>query len=327
MLQYFDLRWVMYAMLPLLCTTVHAAESSAPYPSKPIRLIIPFSPGGSADNLARTLQSGLSSVLGQLLVLDNRGGASSIIGTELAARSAPDGYTVLLITTTYTVNPGLIKKLPFDSLRDLTAVSLAVTQPNILVVHPSVPAKSVKELVALGKSKTANLTYASGGSGSSPHLSGELFQMVAGIPLTHVPYKGSGPGVAAVLGGQVTMLFAGPLAVEGQVKFGKLRALAVADRKRSAVLPDVPTMAEAGFPGIETGTWYGFLVPAGTPRSIIDLFHGSVLKAMAVPEMKSRLLAQGVEIVGAGPDEFQRTIREEIAKWTQLVKRAGITAE
>jgi tripartite-type tricarboxylate transporter receptor subunit TctC len=311
----------------LICCAVQAAELTAPYPSKPVRIIIPFSPGGSADNLARTLQPALMSALGQPLVLDNRPGASSIIGTELAARSAPDGYTLLLITTTYTVNPGLMKKLPFDPLKDLTAVSLAVTQPNILVVHPSVPAKSVKELVALGKSGTANLTYASGGNGSSPHLSGELFQMLTGVPLTHVPYKGSGPGVTAVFGGQVTMMFVGPLAVEAPVRSGKLRALAIADRKRSVVLPEVPTMSEAGYPGIETGTWYGFLAPAGTPASVIERFHNAVLKAMATPEMKSRLLAQGVEIVGSGPREFSQTISEEIVKWTKLVKQAGITVE
>ena len=303
-------------------TSAHAGESSA-YPSKPVRVIIPFSPGGGADQLARTLQPALSSALGQPLVLDNRGGASGIIGAELAARSAPDGYTMLLITTTHSVNPGLIKKLPYDLVRDLTAVSLAVTQPNILVVHPSVPAKSMKELVALGKSGKP-LTYASGGAGSAPHLSGELLQMVAGVDLIHVPFKGAGPGIAAVLGSQVTMMFVGPLGIEGHVKSGKLRALAVADRKRSAILPDVPTVTEAGYPGVEGGTWYGFVAPAGTARPIIDAFHAAVLKAMTAPDTKSRLLAQGVEIVGGGPGDFDRLIREEIVKWTKLVQHAGI---
>jgi tripartite-type tricarboxylate transporter receptor subunit TctC len=317
----------MLLALAAFSTASSAAESASAYPSKPIRIIIPFSAGGSADNLARTLQPALANVLGQPLVLDNRGGASSVIGTELAVHSAPDGYTMLLITTTYTVNPALMKKLPYDSLKDLQAVSLAVTQPNILVIHPSIAAKSVKELVALGKSKGANFTYASGGAGSSPHLSGELFQLVAGIPLTHVPYKGSGPGVTAVLGGQVTMMFVGPLAVEAQVKSGKLRALALADKKRSVVLPEVPTMSEAGYPGVETGTWYGFLAPAGTPRPIVEAFHAAVVKAMSGAEMKNRLLGQGVEIVGSGPAEFDRTLREEIVKWTNLVRKAGIKTE
>jgi tripartite-type tricarboxylate transporter receptor subunit TctC len=313
--------------MSLALSTAHAAESAASYPSKAVRIIIPFSPGGGADNLARTLQPALSSALGQPLILDNRPGASSIIGTELAARSAPDGYTMLLITTTHTVNPSLMKKLPYDPLKDFAPVSLAVTQPNVLVVHPSLPAKSLKELVALGKAKVGNLTYASGGSGSQPHLAGELLQMIAGIELIHVPYKGSGPGVTAVLGGQVTMMFVGPLAIEAHVKSWKLRALAVADKKRSAVLPDVPTVSEAGFRGLETGTWYGFLAPAGTPQPIIDTFHAAVVKSMSTPDMKTRLLAQGVEIVGAGPREFDQTLREEIVKWTKLVKRAGITAE
>jgi tripartite-type tricarboxylate transporter receptor subunit TctC len=311
----------------LVCASVHAAQAPSAYPSKPIRVIVPFSPGGSADNLARTMQPGLSTALGQPLVIDNRGGASSAIGTEIAARALADGYTMLLVTTTHTVNPSLVKKLPYDTIRDFAPVSLAVSQPNILAIHPSVPSKSVKELVAYARSKSGHLTYASGGSGSSPHLSGELFRLIAGIDLTHVPFKGSGPGAIALLGGQVTMMFAGPLLFEPHIKSGKLRALAVADRKRSSIMADVPTMAEAGFPGIETGTWYGFLAPAGTPAAIAQTFHETVVNVMAQPEMKSRLLAQGVDIVGADPREFDRIIREEIEKWSKLVKRAGITAE
>jgi tripartite-type tricarboxylate transporter receptor subunit TctC len=304
-----------------------SAQGASAYPSKPIRLIVPFSPGGSADTLARTLQTALSGALGQPLVIDNRGGASAMIGTELAARATADGYTILLVTTTHTVNPSLVKKLPYDTIRDFTAISLAVSQPNILAVHPSVPAKSVKELVAYAKSSSAPLTYASGGVGSSPHLSGELLRLVAGIDLTHVPFKGSGPGVTALLGGQVTMMFAGPLVFEPHAKSGKLRALAVADRKRSAVLPDVPTMSEAGFPGIETGTWFGFLAPQGLPAAIRQTFHETLVKVMAAPEVKSRLLAQGVEIVGAGPRAFEKILHGEVEKWSKLVKQAGITAE
>ena len=311
----------------VVCASAHAAQATSGYPSKPIRLIVPFSPGGSADNLARTLQPSLSAALGQPLVIDNRGGASSVIGTELAARAPADGYTVLLVTTTHTVNPSLMKKLPYDTIRDFAAVSLVASQPNILAVHPSVPAKSVKELVAYAKSKSTHLTYASGGSGSSPHLSGELFRLVAGIDLTHVPFKGSGPGVTALLGGQVSMMFAGPLVFEPHIKSGKLRALAIADRKRSSTVPDVPTMAEAGFPGIETGTWFGILAPAGTPATIVEALHETLVKVMAQPDLKARLLAQGVDIVGAGPREFDKIIREEVDKWSKLVKRAGITAE
>lgn len=312
-------------LLPL--RSPDAAQDTRAYPAKPIRLIVPFSPGGSADNLARTLQPALSAGLGQPIVIDNRGGASSVIGTELVARATGDGYTLLLITTTHTVNPSLLKKLPYDTIKDFAAVSLAVSQPNILAVHPSVPAKSVKELVALAKSKSAHLTYASGGSGSSPHLSGELLRIIAGIDLTHVPFKGSGPGVTALLGGQVTLMFAGPLAFEAHVKSGKLRALAVADRKRSGVFPDLPTMAEGGLAGVETGTWFGFLAPRGTPAEITRRFHETLVKVMDAPEMKSRLLAQGVDIVGAGSREFDNILREEIEKWSKLVKDAGISAE
>lgn len=304
-----------------------AAEATSAYPAKPIRLIVPFSPGGSADNLARTLQSGLSAQLGQPLVIDNRGGASGVIGTELAARAPADGYTMLLVTTTHTVNPSLAKKLPYDTIKDFAPISLAASQPNILAVHPAVPARSVKELVAHAKSKSAHLTYASGGSGSSPHLSGELFRLVAGIALTHVPFKGSGPGATALLGGQVTMMFAGPLLFEGHIRSGKLRALAVADRKRSSVLPDIPTMTEAGFPGVETGTWFGFLAPAATPAAVVRTLHEALVNVMGQPEVKSRLLAQGVEIVGASPREFAKVLRDEVGKWSQLVKRAGIAAE
>ena len=282
----------------LVCSGVYPAQGTGAYPAKPIRLVVPFSPGGSADTLARTMQPSLSAELGQPLVLDNRGGASGVIGTELVARAPADGYTMLLVTTTHTVNPSLMKKLPYDTIRDFTPVSFAVSQPNILAVHPSVPAKSVKELVAHARSKSAHLTYASGGSGSSPHLSGELLRLVAGIELTHVPFKGSGPGVTALLGGQVTMMFAGPLVFDAHIKAGKLRALAVADRKRSSVLPDVPTMTEARFTGVETGTWFGFLAPAATPTAVAQTFHAALVKVLAQADMRSRLVAQGVDIVG-----------------------------
>ncbi|MCC6532339.1 MAG: tripartite tricarboxylate transporter substrate binding protein [Burkholderiales bacterium] len=310
------------AIAPLCACAAASALEAPAYPARPVRMIVPFSPGGGADQLARTLQPGLSAAFGQSLVIDNRGGASGIIGTELAARAAPDGYTVLLVTTTHTVIPSMVAKLPYDPIKDFAAVSLVVTQPNILVVHPSVAAKSVKELVALGK--TGKLTYASGGNGSQPHLGAELLKIVAGIDITHVPFKGSGPGVAAVLGGQVSMMLVGPLAIEGHVRAGKLRALAVADNKRSAILPDVPTAAEAGFAGIESGTWYGILAPARTPQAVVAALHGALARTTAHVEVKSRLLAQGAEIVGSSPAAFDKKLAAELAKWSQIVKRAGI---
>ncbi len=321
-----QIKFVIALLAALTAAADAGSAASVDYPTRPIRLIVPFAPGGSADNLARTLQPALSDALGQSLVIDNRPGASSIIGTELTAKAAPDGYTLLLITTTHAVNPALLPKLPFDALKDFAPVSLVVSQPNILVVHPSVPAKSVKELIALAKARPNTLAFASGGNGSSPHLSGELLKLVAGIQITHVPYKGSGPGITDLLGGHVQLMFAGPLGVEQHIKSGRLRALAVADARRSAVLPDVPTMAEAGAPGVETGTWYGILAPARTPPPVRDRVYAAIVRVLHLPELKTRMLAQGVDIVASSPQEFAVFLRHEVVKWARLVKDANVQA-
>lgn len=299
------------------------AASAQPYPTKPVRLIVPFAPGGSADNLARTLQPALIEVLGQPLVLDNRPGGSSTIGSELAVKAVPDGYTLLLITTTHTVNPGLMK-LPYDPVKDFAPVSLVVSQANILVVHPSVPARTVKELLALARAKPNTVNFASGGNGSSPHLSGELLKLVTGVQITHVPYKSSGPAVTDLLGGHVPMMFVGPLAVAQHIKSGRLRALAVAASKRSSMLPEVPTMAEAGAPGVETGTWYAILAPAKTPKAIIDKANSAVARVLQMPEIRTRLLSQGVDIVGSSPEELGAHIKSEIAKWGKVIREANV---
>jgi len=304
----------------------HAADTG-PYPAKPIRLIVPFAPAGSADALARTIQPALSEALGQTLVIDNRPGASSTIGTDMAAKAAPDGYTLVLVTTTHTVNPSLIAKLPFDTVKDFAPVSLVVSQPNILVVHPSVAAKSVKELVAMAKGKPGGMNFASGGNGSSPHLSGELFNIVAGTRITHIPYKGSGPGVTDLLGGHVQMMFAGPLALEQHIKSGRLRPLALADKRRSTILPDVPTMAEAGFPGVETGTWYGILAPARTPPAVVAHVQREIVRILQAADLKTRILNQGVDIVASSPADFEKFIIAEVAKWSRVVKAAGVRAD
>jgi len=304
----------------------HAADTG-PYPAKPIRLIVPFAPAGSADALARTIQPALSEALGQTLVIDNRPGASSTIGTDMAAKAAPDGYTLVLVTTTHTVNPSLIAKLPFDTVKDFAPVSLVVSQPNILVVHPSVAAKSVKELVAMARAKPGGMNFASGGNGSSPHLSGELFNIVAGTRITHIPYKGSGPGVTDLLGGHVQMMFAGPLALEQHIKSGRLRPLALADKRRSTILPDVPTMAEAGFPGVETGTWYGILAPARTPPAVVAHVQREIVRILQAADLKTRILNQGVDIVASSPADFEKFIIAEVAKWSRVVKAAGVRAD
>jgi tripartite-type tricarboxylate transporter receptor subunit TctC len=311
----------------LIATLAAATVSAQTFPTKPIRLIMPFAPGGSADNLGRIIQPALGEALGQQLVIDNRPGASSIIGTDLTAKALPDGYTVLMVTTTHTVTPSLIAKLPFDPIKDFAGVSVVVTQPNILAVHPSVPARSVKELIALAKAKPNTLNFASGGNGSSPHLSGELLKYVTGVQITHVPYKGSGPGVTDLLGGHVQMMFAGPLAFEQYIKADRLRALAVADKRRSSLLPDVPTMTEAGFPGVETGTWYALLVPAKTPRPVVDQLYGAVAKIMQQPDMKKRMAGQGVDIVASTPQQTDKMMVEETAKWAKLVKAANIKVD
>lgn len=314
----------------LLCAAVTASAPrslAAAFPEKPIRLIVAFAPGGSADNLARTIQPLWSEALGFPLVIDNRPGASSIIGTEMTAKAPADGYTILLITTTHSVNPSLIRKLPYDPVRDFAMISLAVSQPNILSVHPSVPPRTVKELVELARAKPNTLNFASGGNGSSPHLSGELFKIVAGITITHIPYKGSGPGVTDLLAGHVQMMFAGPLVLEPHIQSGRVRALAVADLRRSSVLPNVPTMTEAGFPGVETGTWYGILAPAATPPEIVRTLNESLVRVLRAPEIESRLSKQGVDIVASSSQEFRRFMGDEIAKWASVVKQAGIRAD
>ena len=301
------------------------AANSATFPAKPVRCIVPFAPGGGADGIGRLIQPAVSSALGQSFVLDNRPGASGVVGSQIAAQSSPDGYTVLLITTTHTVNLALMSKLPYATVRDFMPVSLLASQPNILVVNAATPVRSVAELVALAKAKAGALTYASGGNGSSPHLSGELFSIVAGVKMTHVPYKSAGPGIVDLLGGHVDLIFAGPIDLITHVKSGRLRALAVADTQRSPVLPDVPTMAEAGQKGVETGTWYGVLAPARTEASVIAALHNAFAKAIRSPETTTRLLEFGVTPIGQGPAQFGPFIRAEIVKWSRVVQDAKLT--
>jgi len=310
----------------LAAALLPAAAPAAEFPAKPIRWIVPFAPGGSADALARIVQPSFAEAFGQQLLIDNRGGASGTIGSDMMVKSPPDGYTLLLITTTHTINPSLMK-LPFDPVKDFAPVSLILSQPNILVVHPSVPAKSVKDLVALARARPGTLGYASGGNGSSPHLSGELFRLVAGIDIVHIPYKSSGPGVNDLLGGHVPMMFVGPLAVDGFVRSGRLRALAVADARRNAVFPAVPTMKEAGFGGVETGTWFGITAPAATPRQVIATANAAMVKALASRDLKAKLDAIGVDIVASTPEAFGTHITAEIAKWANVVRKANVKVD
>lgn len=297
------------------------------YPTRPVRLIVPFAPGGGADNLARVLHAAVNDALGQSLVIDNRGGGGGTIGTDLVAKAPADGYTVALVTTGHTVNPSLFPKIPYDAIRDFEPVSLLATQPNVLVVHPSLSARSVRELVALAKAKPGALNFASGGNGSSPHLSGELLKLATGVTINHIPYKGAGPGIADLVAGHVHMMFVGPISIDAYVRAGRLRALAVADAKRLAIAPDIPTMAEAGFAGIETGTWYALLAPAATPRAVVARLHEVFTAALRTPEIGARLNRQGMDVVAGSPVELRDFMTAELAKWSRVVKAARLRVD
>ena len=277
--------------------------------------------------MARTIQPYLANLLGQSIVIDNRAGASGIIGIDLVAKAPPDGYTLLVNTSTHTTLPGLKAKLPFDLVKDFTPVSLVVSQANFLVVHPSVPAKSVKELVAFAKARSSPINFASGGVGTSPHLAGELLNLVAGVKMAHVPYKGAGPALVDLLGAHVQIMFVGPLAIAQHIKAGRLRVLAVSNSRRSSVFPEVPTMAEAGFRGVESGTWYGIAAPSKTPKATVDRLYAAIKQGVSTPELRSRFELQGVEIVASSPAEFAPYILEQIAKLTKLVRAAGLRPE
>ncbi len=297
------------------------------YPARPIRVILPSSPTGPVDVLARAISASYGEALGQQLVLDNRAGAGGAIGAELVARGAPDGYTIMISHSgPLAIEPQLHVKAGYDPLRDFEPISLVAASPYLLLVHPSVPAKSVQELVALARSRPGKLNYASGGPGTGIHMAAELLNLVAGIKIVHVPYKGAGPGMTALLGAEVDMMFNGVSSALPQVKAGKLRALAVAGAKRSQLLPDLPTIAESGLK-YDTSGWYGLVAPKGTPRAIVTQLHAGLVKALNQPDTRERLATLGIEGIGAKPEEFRGFLREEIAKWGKVIKSAGLKAQ
>lgn len=293
------------------------------YPAKPVRLIVPYAPGGGADTMARLVTPKLREYLGQPVIVDNRAGAGSNIGNELAARSAADGYTLLMGAAALAINVTLYSKLAYDPLKDFSTVTLLASSPNIVVVHPSLPAKSVQELVSLAKSAPGKINYASGGSGTTPHLAAELFNVMAKVKLTHVPYKSAGPALIAVVSGEAPLSFLPALTVLPQVNAGKLRALAITSTKRSAALPDLPTVAESGLPGFEASQWYGMLVPTRTAATVISTLNEALVKIMRLPELQSRLLREGSIPIASSADEFAAYLRNEIAKWGKVVKYSG----
>ena len=308
------------AMLIGAATHAHAQT----YPSRPIRYIVPQAPGGSSDTLARIVTQRAGEGLGQQLVVDNRPGATGIIGAEVVARANPDGYTLLQVATSHATNPGMQAKLPYDTVRDFAPVSLLSQQPNIFLVHPSVPVKTVKDLIAYVKSKPGQVNFASSGTGGSQHLAGELLKSTAGIEMTHIPYKGSPPALVDVLAGRVPLMSSTMPPALPHIKTGKVRAIAVTSAKRSPVLPEVPTVAESGVPGYEAIAWQGLVAPAGTPRPVIARVNAEFVKALKLPDVVAKLNDQGLETVASTPEWFAQYIKTEIAKWSKVIKAAGI---
>ncbi|HKU69758.1 MAG TPA: tripartite tricarboxylate transporter substrate binding protein, partial [Burkholderiales bacterium] len=289
-----------------------------------VRMIVAVPPGGPADILARLVGPRLSEALGQTVVIDNRPGANGNIAYEMAARAAPDGYTFVLVAAGVVINPSLYREVRYDPLRDFAAITHGISVPNILIVHPSVPASSVSDLVALAKKQPGKIAFASAGNGTSGHLALELFKQRAGIDVTHVPYKGGGPALAEVLAGQVQALFSLALAATQQVKAGKVRALAITSGKRSPVAPELPTVAESGFPGYEVVGWFGWLAPAKAPKEIVTRLNAEIVRTLNLPEIRERLLSQSSEPVGDSPQAFAAFMKSEHAKWAGVIKRGGI---
>jgi tripartite-type tricarboxylate transporter receptor subunit TctC len=297
------------------------------YPAKPIRMIVAFAPGGIADFAARSVSQKLSETFGVPVVVENRPGAGGITGAEVVAKSPPDGYTLLVTSISHTINPSLRKNLPFDAVRDFAPVTLITDAPNFLVVHPSLPAKTVKELVALARARPGQISCASSGTGTSTHLSGELFKSLARIDIVHVPYKGGGPAVIDLVGGHVQMMFSTLPSVLQQVRAGKLRGLAVTGARRFPAAQEFPTMIEAGIAGFEVSGWSGLFAPAGAPREAVSRLAAEIGKILRAPELKERFFVQGAEPVGNTPDEFAAFVSAEIAKWRKVVEASGMRAE
>ena len=304
-----------------------AACAHAQYPAKPLRLIVPFPPGGGTDAMARVLAPRLSEALGQSVVIENRGGAGATIGTEIAAKSPPDGYTLFLMTVTNTVSMSLYPNLKFDLVRDFAPVTKLATTPHVLVVHPSVPARTVKELVALAKARPGSLVYSSSGAGSVSHLAGEYFGFLTGTKMLHVPYKGGGPSVTALVSGEVAIGFATMPSVLAQVKSGRLRGIAMTTAQRSPALPDLPTVQDSGVRNFDVGSWYGLAVPTGAPREVVSRLHDVTHKVLAQPDVKEKLGAAGFEVLLSTPAEFGEFVRAEVERWGKVVKASGAKAE
>jgi len=314
---------VVVALLVASGFTASAANAQT-YPNRPIRMVVPFAPGGGSDISARVLADGLTEALGQTLVVDNRPGAGSILGTDIVAKANPDGYTTLLGNISMAFNTAIYKKLPYDAVKDFIPISLVTDQPNILVAHPSLAAKSFKEFLALAAAQPGKLTYGSAGIGAGTHLAMEMLMMSRKLDLVHVPYKGTGPALTALLGNQISVFFSTYASALPHVRADRLRAYAVTSTKRTRTLPDVPTVAESGFPGYEYSTWYGFLAPAGTPRAIVEKLSKAAVGVLKSDKTRERYIAQGMDPLASTPAEYSAYLKTEIAKWTKVVRAAKL---
>ena len=306
---------------------VAGAASAQSYPAKPVRMIVPFVPGGNTDIIARVFAPRMGELLGQQIVVENRGGAGGVIGTEAVARAAPDGYVILMVSAGHTINPAMVKKLPYDSIRDFTPISIIADVPTAFVVHPSLPAKSVKEFIAIARARPGEINYSSAGVGTVGHLSAELLSSMAKIRLVHVPYKGTGQAMVDLVAGQVQMQFPSMPAALQHVHTGRLRMIAQTGKQRSAAAPAIATMEEAGLPGFVVSSGFGLMAPAGTQRPVIDTLHAALVKALNDPKVKDNLAKQGAEVVGSTPEEYDQFNRAEIAKWIQVAAAAGIVPD
>jgi tripartite-type tricarboxylate transporter receptor subunit TctC len=316
-------RGCLAAAAALLCVWSNPGITQT-YPGKAIRLVVPSSPGGGTDIVGRLLAQKLSELLGQQVIVENRAGAGTMIGNEFVAKSPPDGYTLLMGISTLAILPAMYTTMRYDAFRYLAPISQAVTVPNVLVVHPSIPARSVKELIGLARSRPGQLAAGSAGTGTNPHLSLELFRSLANIDVVHVPYKGSGQSIVGLISGEIALNFISVPTAVPHLRTGKARALGVTTSKRSEALPDLPTIAEAGLRGYEATQWFGVLAPAGTPRPIIERLHRNVAAALRAPDMKQQLAAEGAEVVAGTPEEFSAYLRSETEKWARVIKAAGI---
>jgi len=311
-------------ILIALAGVTSLVQAQVAYPTRTVRLIVPSSPGGGTDISARILAPQLTQFLGQQVIVENRPGAGTMIGGEAVARAAPDGYTLLMGISTLAINPAMYKKVPYDALKDLAPISQAVALSNVLVIHPSLPPRNLGEFIAFAKARPGQLNFASAGKGTSPHLSMELFLVLAKLNMLHVPYKGSGPGVTDLIAGHVPVMMPNMLSAQPHIKSGRLRALGVTGTKRAPGAENIPTIAEAGVPGYEAVQWYGVLAPAGTPRDIIAKLHAGVVRALQNSDVRKRLMNDGAEPVGSSPEQFSTYIRAETEKWAKVIKAAGI---